>query len=389
MAWNNNVQVADIADTVTDVVVTTQRNQRKENGHSSRKSQMACSDRRTPSPRPIIDGTIHCIQEEKTLEYAVDVMLQKHQRQLSPRAKPIHIQNGGTGDGTSPCVDWDESLEVASRDSCSTISSAADLPENTMWFGKVLKDAEDPSIVLPIEICFQKTNPMFPTAMPGIRKPHKFLPDPMTVSDFYGDDDGEIIFVPTDQNTIIPTVTGTTDPRTQSHEHEEDAVGTSQEVQQWKDILKEERRQRGEIALRTIDSLVVNVDRESFSYTLSDFDNNGISRVGESAMNRCSFESFACSTTYEEENMLDISSVARQSVFTASYTKNTRAPTRTTRTTTLTNKTMTTRLETRNHHGKNPGLYRLPSCGLDRMELPLRNCKPSCQPTLRVTRVEI
>lgn len=121
----------------------------------------------------------------------------------------------------------ESSLLVARRDSCSTISTAPDTPESPLVISEFLVGMDSPQghfktttttknplatvepchcplphcprctkTVWPLEFFFVPNAPLFPSNLPRIRKSKKFVPDPMTVGDFYGDDDEDIRFVP-------------------------------------------------------------------------------------------------------------------------------------------------------------------------------------------------
>lgn len=136
----------------------------------------------------------------------------------------------------------ESSLLVARRDSCSTISTAPDTPESPLVISEFLVGADSPhgkfktttttknpipletcqcpsphcprctKTVWPLEFFFVHTAPLFPSKLPRIRKSKKFVPDPMNVGDFYGDDDEDIRFVPQayEQDTPSSRTTSTT-----------------------------------------------------------------------------------------------------------------------------------------------------------------------------------
>ena len=181
------------------------------------------------------------------LEREINVLLQDHHAQQQA-AQPQGLTQRR-----------DSSLVVARRDSCSTISTAPDTPETPLVISEflvatstanedgqmvtqtttttknpafVLKDrgqhctcpmmmAQDSSevsqtnlcphctatTIWPLEFLFvqdedsAKQHPPS-NSLPGIRKSKKFVPDPMNVGDFYGDDDEEIRFIPAQSSTF-------------------------------------------------------------------------------------------------------------------------------------------------------------------------------------------
>ena len=186
------------------------------------------------------------------LAKAITAVLQEHH--LQNHHPPSYIS-----EPHSPCREWivpsqrhESSLAVATRrDSCSTMSTAPDTPESSLVISEYIcvrnetspktgqlvavttttstnpatepctcrgRDDNDdarcdvlcrqcahvgrgtcktePS-VWPLAFFFVcPTEPVFPTDLSGIKCAKKFLPDPLTVGDFYGDDDEEIRFVP-------------------------------------------------------------------------------------------------------------------------------------------------------------------------------------------------
>lgn len=159
---------------------------------------------------------------EDTIEKAVNAVLQDH-----------HNHNR---DMIFLTRRRESSLLVARRDSCSTISTAPDTPESPLVISEFLICYDSPQgdritttttindaapttttksqliepchcpslscprcttcLAWPLEFFFVHSDPPFPADLPGIRKSKKFVPDPMTVGDFYGDDDEDIRFVP-------------------------------------------------------------------------------------------------------------------------------------------------------------------------------------------------
>ncbi len=176
------------------------------------------------------DMTVSTVADEDDIEKAVNAVLKDHHN------------NNQNRDVIFLSRRRESSLLVASRDSCSTISTAPDTPESSLVISEYLvcvtaptrqedddispritnttTTTKNPSTapchcpmpacprcsqtVWPLEFFFVHTDSQFPSNLPGIRKSKKFVPDPMTVGDFYGDDDEDIRFVPqTYQEEIV------------------------------------------------------------------------------------------------------------------------------------------------------------------------------------------
>jgi hypothetical protein len=122
-------------------------------------------------------------KDQFLVEEAVNAVLKQHHEAILPQKK--------------------ECLLFLRRDSYSTFTTAVETPENSI--GMVVKTATSSQHreLLPHEmtICFPKEEreDSFFGELPLILQKAKFLPDPMNVGDFYGDDDvkeEDIIFVP-------------------------------------------------------------------------------------------------------------------------------------------------------------------------------------------------
>jgi hypothetical protein len=256
-------EVSDSIPSLVDNTVTTAGDDDLDREESEEESEAVDKDE--------VPRVLEQHAEEGTLEKAINAVLQEHHHLLLQ-------DHAHTSTSTTPhdsvCPSSDEvvvfphaqerresSLEVARRDSCSTISTAPETPESPLVIseficvtsvtaedgqlvtttstttqnpatepctgtcrrvGAVNDDTRTPingtggtfacrrcatlgrgpydataTTVWPLAFFFVcPIDPLFPADLSGIRKSKKFVPDPFTVGDFYGDDDEDIRFVP-------------------------------------------------------------------------------------------------------------------------------------------------------------------------------------------------